>query len=193
MTRKRGRPSLVLREDPERYWLAYFCAALAFRPSQESERQIALKTVTLRHGALIPTVDKEIAGGLLHIFEGEKRRYVYTGRPSGEDKTTSRNTTAFHPRADDLIRKRRRLLDSMNADDLEWLAAMARAWAWAVIWPTIGRPFSECLERTLVYCERAHELAFFDAQLAPMIRHQFGAGPAPQFRATAEFIPEESA
>ena len=187
--RLRGRPPLPLREDPERFWVAQFCTAVAFRRPDEPERQVALKTVMLRHGALIPTSAMEIAGGRLDVFDGEKRRYRYIGRPSADDGKTSRNSTAFHPRADDLIRKRRRILDSVNADDLEWLATMARAWAWADRWPSRWRPFDQCFETASAYCAKAGEMAFFDTVLAPMLRHQFGIGLAPQFCATPEFIP----
>lgn len=189
--RTRGRPPLPLREDQERFWLAHFCMAVGFRRPDEPERQVALKTVILRHGTLIPTTDVQIGAMRALVFSGEKRGYVYTGRPSGEDKKTSRNPTAFQPRADDLIRKRRRILDSMNADDLEWLAAMARAWAWADRGPSLGRSFDQCFETASAYCAKAGEMTFFDTVLAPMLRHQFDLGPSPQFCATPEFIPKD--
>jgi hypothetical protein len=101
------------------------------------------------------------------------------------------STSAFHPRADDLSRKRRRILDTGSADDLEWLADVARAWAWTIAMPSLGHPFTECLEKALAYCERANELVFFETGLAPIIRHQFDLGSAPQFCAAPEFIPHD--
>jgi hypothetical protein len=133
--RPRGRPTLPLQEDPERHWLAYFCMALAVKPPEATDREIARRTMTLRFG--------------VQIFDSKEvslsRRYIYVGKERGSQGR--RTPKVFHHLADDLCRKRLRVLDTASVGELEWLDAITQAWIWTVAAPSRGQPVNECLER----------------------------------------------
>ena len=125
--RRRGRPRLPLRDDPERYWVARFLAQCELKGPGMTDRQIALAMTAVRYGEAV--ADSENVGNLATASGPVDFKYVKdSGLRGREDSKEPRNRSAFHPRADDLLRKARHLRSSHDQDDCKWLVAMREAW-----------------------------------------------------------------
>src|SRR5208337_343712 len=104
--RPRGRPRLPLREDPERYLIAYYQAQCCLLGPGAS-RGVALSIAMVRYGELVNDPENvktfTTASGpvVFHYSKGTVR--------GDEGSSHPRDSSAFHPRADDLARKARRL------------------------------------------------------------------------------------
>jgi hypothetical protein len=169
-----------LSKDPECYWIARYVAECRLKAPGMSDRGIALTLTAVRFGQLVneaANIEGFTTGSAGAWFEyGEKD--VRGHRYAVKDKR--RNSSAFHPRADDLARKARRLLQQTRSwEDTVWLANMAAAWAFALGGESLGMAYN----RASIHCWKIGETRFFERVLRPIVEHRFGRGPAPAFSA----------
>ena len=177
--RPRGRPALPLQIDPERYWIALFYAGFRLRPPGASQREIALRWAALRYGVL--ALDARTTK-LSYVYANADVRGVL-----GRQSESRRNSSAFHPRVDDLQRKLRRILTAGDLDDRTWLTSMTDAWECTFT----GQSLEKSLDNASAYCMTVGELHFFERVLGPIIRHRFHGGPAPRF-SVPDFISHDA-
>jgi hypothetical protein len=191
--RRRGRPRLPLRDDPERYWVARFLAECELKGPGMTDRQIALAMTTVRYGEVVndsENVKNLVTASAAVAFKYAKgdARYPSDTVRGEEDRKQPRYRSAFHPRADDLLRKARRLWSGHDADDCKWLVAMREAWVRTLS----GFPEKFALQSASSLCLVAGEIPFFYRALQPIIHFRFHGGPVPSFSAP-DFIPHDAA
>jgi hypothetical protein len=150
-------------------------------------RGVALALAMVRYGELVD-VPKNLANFAQSrpaIFNYAKKSNVRGVEGSKEP----RNTSAFHPRADDLERKARRLgVKGMDTDDGRWFAQMGNAWIAA-----LGvNSLEAAKDLALRSCSAVGETPFFERVLNPIIESRFGRCPEPHF-SIPDFIPHEPA
>jgi hypothetical protein len=186
----KGRPRLLLGDDPERYFLTYYQANSLLEREKKggmSSRQLALTMVAARYGQI--EYDPQIPP------DSVKFKYVKGHLLGSAGSDEPRNATAFHPRMDNLARKARQLFNygSVETDDGKWFAHMTQAWVAA-----LGcKPISAAYGLTLNSCMAISEVPFFHRALRPIIDSRFGS-PVPYFTlpdfnpATPEFNPHDS-
>lgn len=191
--RRRGRPHLRLRDDPERYWIARFLAECDLKGPGMTDRGIALMMTAVRYGEVAN--DSENVKNLVTASGAVAFKYAKgdVRYPSGtvrgeEDRKQPRYRSAFHPRADDLLRKARRLWSGHDADDCKWLVVMREAWVQALS----GPEFKASLLAASSLCLFAGETPFFHRVIGPIIEARFGLRPASGFTAP-EFNPYDAA
>jgi hypothetical protein len=184
--RDRNRPHRPLRKDPDCYWIARYVAECRIKGPGQTDRGIALAMTMVRRGALINDPENVAAfqrGGTA-LFEAD----AYRGNQDAQN-ARRRNTSAFHPPADDLARKARRLLNQTSSwEDTVWLADMSAAWAFALG----ASSFDMAYNRASIHCWKISETRFFERVLRPIVEHRFDRGPAPAFTAP-DFFPHASA
>ena len=185
--RPKGRPPLPLREDPERYWLSRYAAECLLSPSV-SDRGIAVMMTAVRFGELTYVSEAAKLGNPEGVLGFRFASPDVRGRAGGASESR-RNSSAFHPRADDLARKARRLLNNdCGADDGRWFLAMTQAW----IATLAVKAFKAAWLLASSRCFVAGEIAFFKRVMEPIIESRFQLGPEPRFSAP-DFIPHDSA
>jgi hypothetical protein len=184
--RRRGRPRLPLRNDPERYWVARFLAECELKRPGITDRKIALAMTAVRYGEAVD--DFENVKNLTTASGPVDFKYVKDSIRGREDSKEPRNRSAFHRRADDLLRKARRLWSSHDQGDCKWLVAMREAWVRTLS----GSPEKFALQAASSLCLVAGEIPFFYRALQPIIHFRFHGGPVPGFSAP-DFIPHSAA
>jgi hypothetical protein len=185
--RRRGRPRLPLRNDPERYLLAYFVAQCRLKKPGMSDREIALTLTAVRYGEIAN--EPEYVTNFVTSSGPVGFEYAVSIVHGDEESSEPRNESAFHARADDLARKaRRKLNEDLGSDDGSWLLNMSNAW----IVTLAGEPFDGAMRLASAFCLVEREIAFFYRVVQPIIQSRFDLGPVPHFT-MPDFIPHEAA
>jgi hypothetical protein len=124
-----GRPPYSLRDDKDRYNIAYFAALKRTQAKRgASARFVALTLMQLRHMRVV-----EDEGNIRAMHEGRPFKIWAPGvKLCGDPKGSAehpRNKSIFHAMADNFVRKERELekLDG-ETDDGRWFIAMVKAW-----------------------------------------------------------------
>ena len=123
--RERGRPSLPLSGDPERYFLALLSAHIEIgKLSGVSEGRVLTTFAGFVFGQPIQTPENLSNMERTGTYQVGMRRWLW-----GEESAVWRGKTTFRPPADNLGRKLRRIRAKPSSHpDWVWLRAMTLAW-----------------------------------------------------------------
>ncbi|CAJ0869714.1 hypothetical protein AMST5_02162 [freshwater sediment metagenome] len=158
----------LLRDKPERFWLAFLQAALERTKGRISERALLITFAALRHGR--PLMTRE---NLAAMRRGEPYLVAMdeaASRAQPHLSNSKRHKNAFHPPADDTARALRKLRDADPADpDRRWLACMVRSWIICLS----GDRDEEWLARELAAC--AGEITHYETVMQPVLRRDIRA------------------
>jgi hypothetical protein len=176
--KREGRPRLPLRNDKDRYAIAYFAAQRRIAGKRNfSTRSIALALMQMQHGKVVVNTP----GNIRAMHEGRPFK-VWTGpgKYRGDEKGSAehpRNKSVFHALADDFARKERKLgqLDA-KTDDARWFLAMARAWMLCLD-GNGARSFAMAWR----LAESVDQLSYFKREMAPIFMRRCIFLPAPEF------------
>jgi hypothetical protein len=153
-----------------------------------SARGIALALTTAWRGEMVKdpyNMDnaREWKGDVLfRIKRGEQVRGT-------EGSSEARDESVFHPRADDLARKARRLsLLPITSDDGAYFSHLTSAW----VATCRGHDWIKSHASARLCCDFAGELPLFSRAMEPILNHRFNRGPPPAFL-LPDFIPHDVA
>jgi hypothetical protein len=165
--KKVGRPGLRLREDPDRYCLAFFVALTWIAHDRGlSAQKVAVTLMAMRHGEFVPSPENVSA-----LEQGLPIQIAYpANKVRGRAGKEWRERSTFHWRADLFLRKarklERRLQASPEGSDFHWFAMLATAWRVAV------GGHGDLLNVAAQLCESIGEQAYFERAIAPFIKRR---------------------
>ena len=184
--RPRGRPSIPLRDDPERYVLTWFEAVARLNKGKPgfSRNGLALAVVMAWKGELVNESDN-IARWLNGSGPVAFRATKFRGTEGSKE---ARHASAFHPAAHDFVRKAHRFSAMVGTmDDLLWWTTMVPAWS-----AVLAEQDPILAQTPALWCRIIGEADFYNHTLSRFVEARFGGRPLPKFT-LPDFNPHDDA
>lgn len=188
VSRGRGRPSIALARDPDRYFLALVQSNIdAARSHGISERRVTETYASIRYG--FPNRSRENMEALARdervqvVFD--KQRHQLRGSVARGKGQGWLNQNAFRPYADGLRNKLGKLRRKPPSDfDRRWLAAMSIAWRISLLGDLRIKTHAEALAAIV------GEREYFSSTMLPILYDSFhrATSPGAAHRKLSDFL-----